>query len=321
MVNIGFDISWWDDFINWISGIEERAIWVLNALERIGDINVTVFSQQIESKVMTIIWWNNDRVSFSNTWKEDLYRHLQCLIKELKYWKLDWVVSAWDTWTLVKSSLLLDREQTIDGRKISPALMSFFPKKDWWLTGILDLWANSGNISMSKAYIDNAYLAVEYFKKYLMKDNATLSLLNIWKESYKWPNRLQDIYLELEKIYWKDFLWNIEANELLSVESDIVVTDWFTWNIALKSIEWALKSIFWDLKGRVEDAGILQKIGAHLLRPVFWWLKKSFNPDLYAWASILWVKWLVIKTHWNSNRHSVSNSILRTYEYILSSKK
>lgn len=333
-IRIWVDISWWDEVIytktneklNWVT---ERFKWVLKFLEEwYEDLNLVIYSQTEDTleKIDNILSSHHNQ-SISNkiklvcSEKEKLYQHLRFALKDFNNSEnlIEAFISAWDTWTLVKESLSLKRISDEELWRWITALMSFFPKIWWWETAVLDLWANIWNISKSEALIKNAVLATRYYDKYL-KEDSTISLLNIWEEKNKWWTELEEAYKLLSEKFQSRFLWNIEANNILRCESDIIVTDWFTWNIALKSIEWTAKNLENIVRDEISNLWLIAKTKAKIWALLMYWLikgvKEDFNPDKYAWAPILWINWLVLKTHWNSNSISVYYSLIKAYKNI-----
>ena len=111
---------------------------------------------------------------------------------------------------------------------------------------MLDVGANSENTAeqlKSFAIMGNAYA-----KNVLKITNPKIALLNIGSEHHKGDEIHQETYKLLEDMQEINFVGNIEGKEILDGEVDVVVTDGFTGNVALKTIEGVAKVLVKSLK-------------------------------------------------------------------------
>lgn len=92
-------------------------------------------------------------------------------------------------------------------------------------------------------------------------------------------------------------------------KADVVVTEGFSGNVAMKTMEGTAKMILDTLKSEVRKAGFVQKIGALLMKKVFSSLKKALDPRSYGGAFILGVNGLVVKAHGSSDRLAIQNAL------------
>lgn len=100
-------------------------------------------------------------------------------------------------------------------------------------------------------------------------------------------------------------------------EYDVVVSDGFNGNIALKSIEGTAIAVMKMLKNSIKSGGILPKIGALLLKPAFKQLKQSVDVNEQAGGTVLGVDCIVVKAHGSSK----ANSIQKCIEQVCTLKK
>ncbi|WP_394326573.1 phosphate acyltransferase PlsX [Nocardiopsis trehalosi] len=110
-----------------------------------------------------------------------------------------------------------------------------------------------------------------------------------------------------------DFRGNIEGHDLLAGEVDVVVTDGFTGNVALKSVEGAVRFAF-DAVGEALTAGPLAKAGALLQRRPLRELRARFDSDTYGGAVLLGLNGTVVIAHGASRAHAVEQACLLAHE-------
>ena len=101
-------------------------------------------------------------------------------------------------------------------------------------------------------------------------------------------------------------------DEIFSGNYDVVVTDGFTGNIALKSIEGVAGMIKFFIKEEFEK-NIYNKISAVLSYPVMKGVKKKMDPRVYNGASLLGLNGIVVKSHGSADAFSYSNAIKTAY--------
>lgn len=316
MAKIWLDVMWWDNVICWKTWVDPRVIWWLNALKLAPELKLYLFwNEELIRHIISIEWYkvDNNRLDFVNT---DEWKEIDSLIRQIKTWALNWWVSAGDTWKLIKESLRLWRLE-YNWVKFSPALTSFMPKQWGWQTLILDLWASSAwyknSDDMINSYINNALLALSYYKSN-WNENPKIWIFNIGTEEYKWPKTLQDVYKEFRERFWYDFVWNVEWDKVFTTEADIIVTDWFTWNMILKSLEWTVKFLSKEVESSILKSKVATLL-ALLMRPYLKSLKNQYNPDKYSGSPILGVNWNIFKSHWSSNSTSIANALIKADEF------
>ena len=112
-----------------------------------------------------------------------------------------------------------------------------------------------------------------------------------------------------------NFIGNIEARDALSGNVDVIVTDGFSGNVLLKSIEGTAIRITEVLKEGIMSS-LRTKIGAALMKPALKNLKSSFDYNEVGAAPLLGVKKAVFKAHGSSNERAVEAGIDKLIQFI-----
>ncbi len=165
------------------------------------------------------------------------------------------------------------------------------------------------NADCKPAYlVQFAQMAVTYSKQIINIDDPKVALLNIGEEEAKGSRLAQESYALLKEQV-PEFIGNAEGRDILSGEADVYVTDGFTGNVCLKTIEGATKTLFSALKD-VMMASPVTKLGALILKSGLNDLKGLISADTYGGAPILGVKGACLVGHGSSNEEAIKNGIL-----------
>ncbi len=105
-----------------------------------------------------------------------------------------------------------------------------------------------------------------------------------------------------------NFRGNAEATDLLKGAADVVVTDGFTGNVALKLIEGTIRELLEALREQI-TATPRGKLGGLLIRPAARALRNELDPDTYGGAYLLGLRGLVVIAHGSSGRRAIANAI------------
>jgi len=177
-----------------------------------------------------------------------------------------------------------------------PALAGLWPnQKD--LNVVLDLGANVE--CSEKNLVDFAELGSALFKSLFPDQRAKVSLLNIGSEEIKGTDMLKNAYRELSNLSSDDnfiFKGYIEGNKMMSGDANVIVTDGFTGNIALKTAEGTAKFITDNLKSTL-NKNLFTKLS---LIFSYFSLKKfrdKLDPRKYNGAIFLGLNGPVVKSH------------------------
>ena len=134
-----------------------------------------------------------------------------------------------------------------------------------------------------------------------------VGLLNIGEEDIKGNDIVQQAHklLGASKLNYVGF---VEGNDIFSGEVDVIVTDGFTGNVALKTMEGAAKMIFGTLKTEY-SRNLVRKLSALASMPVLKAIKKRFDPSEHNGASMVGLNGVVIKSHGSADAYSFGNAL------------
>ncbi len=242
----------------------------------------------------------------------DVIRHAQntsmyMAIMDVRQGNSAAVVSAGNTGILMSLSKLALK--TIDGIS-RPAITTMLPSGGGdSRVVVLDLGANvhcdEGDL------FDFAILGSVYAEVIGHMSRPKVGVLNIGEEATKGNETLQKLNKLLSE--HKDelpyeYIGFVEGNDIGGGNVQVVVTDGFTGNIVLKTVEGTAKLIKRVLVDNLKKS-ILAIIGAFFLVHVFKRLKNKIDPRSYAGATFLGLRGFAVKTHGNSDALAFANSI------------
>ena len=220
-------------------------------------------------------------------------------IESLKEKRADISLSAGNTGALlVISRLLLN---TIEGIS-KPALAALWPNKNN-MNVVLDLGANVE--CNEKNLSDFACMGSALFKSLFSNDLPRIALLNIGLEENKGNEILKKTYsiLKKEKIKNFEFCGYIEGNHIMDGNIDVIVTDGFTGNIALKTAEGTATFITDGLKNSLNKLSVL--LSYKSLKK----FKEKLDPRKYNGAIFLGLQSPVVKSHGSTDSIGFAHSI------------
>ena len=224
------------------------------------------------------------------------------MAESVKNGEADACVSAGNTGALMAAGLfVVGRIDQVD----RPALAPTLPTVDGKGFVMLDLGANAD--AKPEHLLQFAVMGSVYAEKVRGISNPRVGLLNIGTEDQK-GNELTKAAFALLKEAPINFIGNVESRDLLSGVADVVVTDGFTGNMVLKTIEGTAASIFTLLKGAL-NSSTKTKIGALLVKDELKGLKGKLDYSEYGGAGLFGLKAPVIKAHGSSNAHAVFHAI------------
>jgi glycerol-3-phosphate acyltransferase PlsX len=133
-----------------------------------------------------------------------------------------------------------------------------------------------------------------------------VALLSIGEEEGKGNELVKSVYDALEGS--DGFVGNCEGRDIPEGLVDVVVTDGFTGNVALKLYESAGAVLFREVRGALQSS-FRARLGGMLARPALRRLHKKFNADEYGGAYLLGVRGLVVIGHGNASGYAIANAI------------
>lgn len=222
---------------------------------------------------------------------------------------VDASVSAGNTGALITASQLkLKRIKGI----LRPAIAAILPSKNGRVL-LLDAGANS---DCKPEFLNQfAIMGTKYMQILQGQKMPKVGLLNIGTEDGKGNQLTKDAYELLVSNKNINFVGNVESTEILNGEVDIVVTDGFTGNVALKTAEGISKFIITNLKEEIEKS-FIYRFGALLLKPALKKLVKRMDSSEYGGAIFLGLNGISLKAHGNSDANGIKNAIKAAEKFV-----
>tara|TARA_B100000900_G_scaffold304497_1_gene263102 strand:- start:2442 stop:3449 length:1008 start_codon:yes stop_codon:yes gene_type:complete len=225
-------------------------------------------------------------------------------IESVKKKESDIVISAGNTGALlVISKLNLKMIQNID----KPALSALWPNKKG-MSVVLDLGANIE--CSSKNLVDFSIMGASLYKSLYPNENPNVALLNIGSEELKGNEIIKETFQQLNerKIKNFNFAGYIEGNQLMNGDVNVIVSDGFTGNVALKTAEGTANFIIDELK-KALGGSLLGKFSSLLNISNLKKFKKRLDPRLYNGAIFIGLDAPVVKSHGGTDYIGFSNSL------------
>ena len=196
-----------------------------------------------------------------------------------------------------------------------PALAGLWPSKKG-MSVVLDLGANIE--CDEKNLVDFSEMGAALYKSIFPDQKPYVSLLNIGSEEIKGTEVLKKTYSKLKKLSnEKNFLFNgyIEGNKLMSGETNVIVTDGFTGNIALKTAEGTAKFVIDGLKKSLTE-NIFSRLSIIFSYFSLKKFKSRLDPRKYNGAIFLGLNGPVVKSHGGTDAIGFYYSIDLCYRII-----
>lgn len=151
-----------------------------------------------------------------------------------------------------------------------------------------------------------------YYQKVFNVKNPSVGLINIGEEEEKGNELTKATFKLLKEEKDLNFKGNIEPRDIPAGDTNILVSDGFVGNTALKMYEGAASSILGMIKDEILNSSIISKLGIVLLKPVLKNLLKKFDYKEYGGAPFLGVDGICIKAHGSSDAKAFKNAIRQT---------
>ncbi|MCL2176423.1 MAG: phosphate acyltransferase PlsX [Firmicutes bacterium] len=190
-----------------------------------------------------------------------------------------------------------------------PALAPFLPTFDGGRVILIDAGAN---IDCKPLYLLHfAIMADAFLKTVYGIERPRIALLSNGTEDSKGNELNKEAFALLKAHSSLNFLGNVEGREIASGAYDIVVTDGFAGNIALKSMEGTAIGLLRLIKKELTTSGILTKLGAGLCKKAFKRVQKVMDYNELPGSPVLGINNIVFKSHGSSKAKSVRMTIER----------
>lgn len=226
---------------------------------------------------------------------------MRVAIDLVKQGQADACVSAGNTGALMAIAKFVLK--TIPGVD-RPAIIAMMPSRTGH-THVLDLGANVD--CTAKHLCQFAIMGYELVKAVEDREHPRVGLLNIGEEEIKGNEQVKQAAKLLTDTHI-NFVGFVEGNDIFAGNVDVVVTDGFTGNVALKAIEGFAKLLGNSLKDEF-GRNLFSKLLGLLALPVLRAFRRRFDPRRYNGASLVGLRGIVVKSHGNADRVAIANAI------------
>jgi glycerol-3-phosphate acyltransferase PlsX len=214
----------------------------------------------------------------------------------------DAVVSAGNTGAMLAAGLLHLRR--LPG-VMRPAIAVPIPARRG-PSVLLDAGANAD--ARPDHLLQFAHMGSVFSEEILEVRNPQVRLLSIGEEDEKGNQLTLEAHQLLRDDDSLNFQGNAESRDLLRGAADVVVTDGFTGNVALKLLEGTIKELLDALREEI-SATAVGKLGGALIRPAARRLRTQLDPDTYGGAYLLGLRGLAVVAHGSSGRTAIANAM------------
>lgn len=291
------------------------------ALDAYPDIELVLFGNETEIKSMLK---HTDRVSIVHTTEvismgeKDPVKAIRnhkdsSMVKALysaKNGETRAVVSAGPTQALIVGAhLVIKRMEKMHRVALAPII----PSLDQKGRILLDVGAN---IELRPEHmLELALYATVVSREYLGVEKPTVVLMNIGTEEGKGRELEKETFKLLKENPQINFLGNIEGKEILTTEANIVLTDGYTGNVLMKTMEGTAKGMGNMLKEEIKSS-LMGKIGYLIMKKNLKRFQRRMDASEIGGAMIFGIKAPVIKAHGSSNAYAFMNAIRQARQFV-----
>jgi glycerol-3-phosphate acyltransferase PlsX len=292
---------------------------VLQAVRTYSDIKVTLVGD--EKKILPLLT-SKDRIDIIHTEEvidatDEPVRAVRrkknasmvLMAKEVSEKRAQACISAGNTGALMTAGLfIVGRIEGVDRPALAPTLPTIGGE------GFLFLDVGANADAKPEHLLQYAVMGSIYAEKVRGIAKPRVGLLNVGTEEKK-GNELAKAAFQLISEADINFIGNVESRDLLDGVADVVVTDGFTGNVTLKTIEGTAMSVFSMLKTALTSS-VSSKIAAAVLKPKLVTLKSTMDYTEYGGAGLFGLNAPVIKAHGSSNANAMFHAIRQTREML-----
>jgi phosphate acyltransferase len=195
-----------------------------------------------------------------------------------------------------------------------PAIASRIPHPNGFSL-MLDLGATSD--CTNKTLLDFVIMGRVFAQILLKIKNPTFALLNVGSEEFKGKAYIHEANAMIKDrdIFSESYLGYIEGDKILSGYADVIVSDGFSGNISLKSIEGVAHYFLKNIKNTFSET-LFSRICGYFLRNKFRNNFFRFNPDFYNGAMFLGLNHIAVKSHGQTTKNGIVHAIETTTNLI-----
>ena len=229
----------------------------------------------------------------------------------LKNGEGDALISAGSTGALLTgATLITKRVRGIRRAAMAPVIPTTTGKAI-----LIDCGANAE--CTAEYLVQFAHLGSFYAKSVLGLENPRVGLLNIGTEAEKGTDLQREAYSLLQQEKDIHFIGNIEAKEAIKGGCDVIVTDGFSGNVLLKTMEGVGSFAGSALKG-IFKKNLLTKLAALAVMPGLNAFKAMLDPNKVGGTAFIGVSKPVIKAHGSSNAEAIENAVGQAVQFAQS---
>ncbi len=219
----------------------------------------------------------------------------------------DALLSLGSTGALLAAGLfIVGRIRGVDRPGLMPTMPSVASDKGFVM---LDVGANADN--RPNQLYQYAVMGNFYARDVRGIENPRVALLNNGTEETKGDDLHQQTHQLLKQAEGLNFIGNVESSSLLDGAADVVVTDGFTGNAALKAIEGTAHTLLHEIKAAILNGGLTGKLGGLLLKSNIKDIVNKFDASRYGGAVLLGLQAPVVKAHGSADATTVYYTVLQ----------
>jgi glycerol-3-phosphate acyltransferase PlsX len=171
---------------------------------------------------------------------------------------------------------------------------------------LLDAGAN--NEARPQHLVQFAFLGSAFAQAVLGVERPRVALLSVGEEQGKGRPDVVEAHETLSDARNIDFIGNVEGRDLLAGVADVIVTDGFTGNVALKTLEGTARGVA-DAVRAAARSGPVSAMGGLLLRPALGGLRRGMDPNSVGGAILLGLRGVAVVAHGSSSPEGIANAI------------
>ncbi|HEX4669793.1 MAG TPA: phosphate acyltransferase PlsX [Solirubrobacterales bacterium] len=153
-----------------------------------------------------------------------------------------------------------------------------------------------------------AFLGAAFSSAVLDVQNPSVGLLSVGEESGKGREEIVEAHRLLSATPGIEFAGNVEGGDLPAATVDVVVSDGFTGNIALKLMEGTAKTVAAAV-GDAARSNPISAVGGLLLKPALGGLRRELHPDTTGGAILLGLRGIAVVGHGSSGAEGIANAV------------
>ena len=237
--------------------------------------------------------------------KRDSSMHIA--IRELAAKNVDAVVSPGNTGALVGIAKILLKTLPNIGK---PVMCVSLPSQIILLDCGANLEASAGELAQF------AVIGSVFVEASLKVDNPKVALLNIGAEKIKGKEELKNAYEILDKNPLCNFVGYIEPHELFFSDVKVVITDGFSGNLVIKTMEGTIKFVTQSYHQSFRGSFFCKALG-RLVKSITYAQEQKHDPDRHNGGVLLGLNGIVVKSHSDFSAQTFETSIAIAYDAII----